>query len=96
MTRFSTCCKIKSLECGNTDATYLAVSLKSHWFAMTVTILLLLVALVLLLTAATSPATPGSDLVSCTFVLFGRHPRSMNFNSLQVSPKEDKRARNKI
>jgi uncharacterized integral membrane protein len=47
--------KIKSLQCGDTDVTYLAVRSKSHWFAMTVTILLLLVALVLLLTAATSP-----------------------------------------
>ena len=41
--------KIKSLECEDSNSTYLAAPQKSHWFAMTVTILVLLIGLVLLL-----------------------------------------------
>ena len=48
--------KIKSLECEDSNSTYLAAPHKSHWFAMTVTILVLLIGLVLLLMIGTARA----------------------------------------
>ena len=48
--------KIKALECGDTNTTFLVAPRGSHWFAMTVTILVLLVVLVVLLTAHTAQA----------------------------------------
>jgi hypothetical protein len=48
--------KIKALECGDPNTTFLVAPRRSHWFAMTVTILVLLVVLVVLLTARTAQA----------------------------------------
>jgi hypothetical protein len=43
--------KIKALECGDEKTIFLAAPRRSHWFAMTVTIVALLVGLVVLLMA---------------------------------------------
>ena len=48
--------KIKSLECDEANLTHLAIPQRSHWFAMTVTILVLFVVLIVLLTASTARA----------------------------------------
>ncbi len=41
--------KIKALECGEANTIFLVAPIRSHWFAMTVTIVALLVGLVVLL-----------------------------------------------
>jgi hypothetical protein len=53
--------KIKSLECGTANATHLAIPARSHWFAMMITIIVLLIALVVLLTATSARGVaPGA------------------------------------
>ena len=66
--------KIKSLECEDSNSTYLAAPQKSHWFAMTVTILVLLIGLVLLLMIGTARAQTKPQSIphgGCSRALLG-------------------------